>query len=70
MQQLIEAVDELTYRNYKFNRDISPDVSADRWKKIYGAQSGPMEARYLRENELLGPGVSFKDLDRWILRSE
>lgn len=31
-----ELIDELTYRSYAYNRLRSPDISPERWSKIYG----------------------------------
>lgn len=70
MQQLIEIVDELTYRNYKFNRDLSPDVEPARWKALYGKQSNALEARYMHELEMFDAGTPWSACDRWLLRSE
>ena len=42
-----QFVDELTYANYKYNRQCSPDVTG--WETIFGPQTGRMEARYQAE---------------------
>lgn len=34
-KQLGRAVDWLMYRSYEHNRDRSPDIEAERWRKIY-----------------------------------
>ena len=44
-----EAVRDLTYVSYRHNREIAPDVSAERWEKIY-ADAKAMEARYQAEH--------------------
>lgn len=41
-------IDELTYRNYYWNRKRRPDISADRWAAIY-ANAEAMEKRYQQE---------------------
>ena len=38
-------IDELTYRNYYWNRKRRPDISADRWEAIY-ANAEAMEERF------------------------
>ena len=45
----IETVDELTYRNYAFNRQRSPDVAPWRWIKIFGEAAAQMEERFQNE---------------------
>lgn len=45
----VELVDELTYINYRHNRQISPHVSPERWAKVYGPTSKAMETRYQGE---------------------
>lgn len=40
----------LTYINYAHNRTISPDVTPERWGRIYGVQAvEEMEERYQRD---------------------
>jgi hypothetical protein len=39
-------VADLTYINYAFNRDRSPHITPERWKRIYGPGAERMEARY------------------------
>lgn len=50
-----QVVDYLTYRNYFFNRVRSPEISPERWARIY-PNAAELEARYqqemLEENEL------------------
>jgi len=41
-------IDELTYINYKHNRQLSPEVTPERWVKVYGDNTLEMEKR-LRE---------------------
>ena len=41
-------VDELTYRSYRVQRDLFPEIEAGRWAQIFDHQS-EMEARYQRE---------------------
>lgn len=45
-----QAVDELTYINYKFNRIEYPEVSPQRWANVYGKNSESMEERFQKEN--------------------
>ncbi len=40
-----ELLDELTYANYKFNRQRSPDITPEQWSKIY-RNVGALEARF------------------------
>lgn len=42
-------VSDLTYINYAYNRRRSPDVSPERWEKVYGPQTWVMEERFQRE---------------------
>lgn len=46
-----QIVSELTYINYAHNRSISPEVSPERWTKVYGARAQAMEERYQRERK-------------------
>lgn len=46
---LIDLVDELTYINYRHNRNLSPHISVERWELVYGAPAPAMEARYQAE---------------------
>ena len=40
---------ELTYINYKHNREISPNVTPKRWELVYGLNASLMEKRYTDE---------------------
>jgi len=42
-------VSELDYQCYKYNRTISPDVSPDRWRAIFGNRVDNLEKRYQDE---------------------
>jgi hypothetical protein len=44
-----DLIDRLTYINYAFNRERSPHVSVERWARLYGPNTGSMEARYQAE---------------------
>lgn len=44
-----ELVDQLTYLNYAHNRTISPNVTPERWEKVYGPGVWEMEEQYQRE---------------------
>lgn len=48
IDDMVDAVDELTYCNYRHNRNIST-VSPERWEKVYGPQAREMEKRYQLE---------------------
>ncbi len=43
-------IDELTYICYKYNRQRSPDISPERWGKIF-ANVNTLEHRYLNDKE-------------------
>lgn len=45
----MNIIDELTYRSYRWNRQLTPDVKAERWELIFGPQAIDMEARFQRE---------------------
>ena len=45
---LNEAIADLTYINYRYNRQNSPDVSVERWAKVY-YHAKALEARYQTE---------------------
>ena len=43
-----EILEELTYRSYRENRRLVPDISAERWAERYS--TGPLlEERYQKE---------------------
>lgn len=42
-------VDELTYSCYVYNRRRSPDITPERWKKVFGAQAETMEMCFQME---------------------
>jgi len=44
-----QFISELDYINYRHNRNISPEVSVERWRRVYGPTADEMEARYQRE---------------------
>lgn len=46
-----KVLDELTYISYAHNRNLSPDVSPERWAKVYGPSARLMEVRYQAERE-------------------
>ena len=56
MAKVISMVDELTYASYRFNRRNSPDVSPERWARIYSNVEG-MEERF--QAEVIKVGVDF-----------
>ena len=45
----VEIVDELTYRSYAENRRRSPDISPERWAKVFGVGAVQMEERFHSE---------------------
>jgi hypothetical protein len=42
-------INELTYLNYKYNRNHAPDIKPDTWIAVYGQNTFAMERRYLKE---------------------
>jgi len=46
-----ELVGDLTFINYAVNRDLSPDISVERWKAVYGPSVYRMESRYQEEKK-------------------
>jgi hypothetical protein len=42
-------VSELVYSNYRFNRDRSPAIAAERWARVFGASATALEQRYQEE---------------------
>jgi hypothetical protein len=50
-----QMVDELRYRNYRFNRDTS-DISAERWASLFGPNAAAFEERYQQELDEIGCG--------------
>ena len=54
MDQQIKSklISELTYVSYATQRDLAPEISPERWGKIYGPESvEQMEERYQAEQE-------------------
>ena len=45
-------ISELTYANYKYNRQLSPEVT--NWETIFGTQTVQLEARYQEELKING----------------
>lgn len=43
-----EIVDELTYRNYAYNREKAPAITPEQWAKVYG-DTTTLETRYQEE---------------------
>lgn len=47
-----QVCDELTYRNYKYNRLNTPETEPQRWAAIYGSERVTiMERRYQLDRE-------------------
>ena len=44
-----EIVSELTYQSYAHNRQLSPDISPERWAKVFGVGAALMEERFHNE---------------------
>lgn len=42
-------VNELVYRNYRFNREQSPETPPQQWAQVFGARSEQLEERYQME---------------------
>jgi hypothetical protein len=62
-----EMIDELTYINYRHNRELSPQISVERWAAIYGPKSEYMETRYQRERSVSSPLPNLSPCDRFNL---
>jgi len=45
----MNVINELTYRSYRWNRLLTPEVDAARWQLIFGPAAIEMEARFQRE---------------------
>jgi hypothetical protein len=43
-------MDELTYSNYRYNRVLSPEITPERWERVYGPSAKEMEARFQKES--------------------
>lgn len=61
IDSLIDLVDELTYRNYRHNRNISPNITVERWEKCYGPNTQAMETRYQQEPPTAGEIFRFEN---------
>jgi len=44
--RLEDLVIDLMYEAYAWNRDRTPDITPERWKKILGPEVDLMEAKY------------------------
>lgn len=44
-----QIIDELAYRNYRHNRELSPNITPERWAVVYGRATAKMEGRYQYE---------------------
>ena len=42
-------IDALTYSSYRHNREISPEVTPERWRKVFGPSTDAMEQKYQGE---------------------
>jgi len=62
-----DVVDYLTYINYAFNREITPDVSPERWANIYGPKAEAMERRYQKEKNA-GKTFTRQDITKVLIK--
>ena len=46
---IAELIDSLTYSSYRHNREISPEVTPERWRKVFGPSTDAMEQKYQGE---------------------
>ena len=46
-------IDELTFRNYLWNRKDNPQIKVSSWAKVYGEVVYAMEARVIAETKNL-----------------
>ena len=52
-------LDELTYRNYRWNRLNNPKISSERWKRVFpSVMVDFMEARVIAETKNLNIATS------------
>ena len=49
MDTINAVIDELAYLNYSYNRNHAPDITPERWVKVYGNNTFAMERRYQGE---------------------
>jgi hypothetical protein len=47
----LAVIGTLTYLNYCHNRRISPDITPEKWKLVYGDKVEEMETLYKLENK-------------------
>jgi len=43
------VVSELTYLSYAHNRCLSPEITPERWARIFGEHTAELEARFQAE---------------------
>ena len=46
-------IDELTFRNYLWNKKDNPEIKLTSWAKVYGEIAYAMEARVIAESKNL-----------------
>lgn len=46
---LPDLIAQLTYSSYRANRRMAPDITPERWKKVYGDSVDVMEQQYQAE---------------------
>lgn len=61
---ILDAIDELTYRNYRWNREQAPEILPASWKKIYGPNADAYEARYQAEVNAYAEKRIREDIER------
>ena len=44
------VIDRLIYKSYCYNRQRSPEISPDRWVKVFGFDTYLMELKYQQED--------------------
>jgi hypothetical protein len=67
MQTPDDIVSDLTFLNYAYNRDRSPEITPERWAKVYGPNTETMEMRYQRE-KASGKTFTKKDINKAFIK--
>jgi len=69
--QYSDVIDELRYRSYRWNRQLTPDIEPEKWALCYGDVT-EMENRYQAEYPLCSenPTVLEMDIANHLLRDE
>ena len=53
-----DVVDKLVYSSYRYNRQYSPEITPERWVRVFGAQAIEFEARYQAELDAIRKGAA------------